>query len=259
MASSPSRREVLAALGALGCWHRAAAADEAQAPPQPPQPTPPTLQASLVKPGLYLITGGGGNSLLRFSNNGLVLVNGKSPDSYQPLMSQVHRINKLSDMPIRALILTNAEDAQAANSGRFAAAKVAIVVQANALPRLPEAAAALVPFDRDYSLQFGGIEVAVRYFGKARGDADAVVHFADKKLVALGDLYSPNELQAAAMDGGNLAGWSEALGQVLALDFEQAVPNEGPIVGRAEVIEFKRRLDARLAARDQPNQPNFMA
>ena len=231
-----SRRDVLITLGALACLD--ARADEATST------TLPQLQAQLVATGLYLITGGGGNSLLRFSANGLVLVNGKSPESYRPLMSQVRKINKLSDMPLRALILTNARDPQAANSARFAAAKVAIVVQANAAPRLTESAAALISFDRDYSLKLGGVEIQAKYFGKAATDADAIVYFADKKVVAVGDLYSPGAPQPDPANGGSLAGWSAALAQVLALDFDQAVPNEGPIIGRAELLAFKQRLDA---------------
>src|SRR5580765_776582 len=59
------------------------------------------LSSQLVKTGLYLIAGGGGNTLLRFSANGLILVDGKLPGTYRALMSQVRKINKLSDMPIR--------------------------------------------------------------------------------------------------------------------------------------------------------------
>src|SRR5436190_15673549 len=56
-----------------------------------------TLTSELVRTGLYLISGGGGNSLLRFSANGLILVDGKLPGNYRALMSQVRRISKISD------------------------------------------------------------------------------------------------------------------------------------------------------------------
>lgn len=239
--ANKERRRLLIALGSLACLGaQAQEKQEAQVAVPPPQ-----LQAQLLKTGLYLITGGGGNSLLRFSANGLVLVNGKSPDSYKILMSQVRKINKLADMPLRALILTNALDGQAANSTRFAAAKVPILLQANAVPRLKDSgAAALVPFDRSYLLKLGGIQIELKYFGKATTDADTVVYFPDKQVVAVGDLYSPQGPHLDAAAGGNLAGWSAALAQVLELDFDQAVPNEGPTVGRAELTAFKRQIDA---------------
>src|SRR5215471_20319548 len=59
------------------------------------------LNAQLVKTGLYLIEGGGANSLLRFSANGLILVDGKLPGNYRALMSQVRKISKISDLPVR--------------------------------------------------------------------------------------------------------------------------------------------------------------
>src|SRR5215207_10060467 len=60
----------------------------AQAPPDqaPPQADTATLETQLVKTGLYLIQGGGGNSLMRFSASGIILVDGKLRANYRPLM-----------------------------------------------------------------------------------------------------------------------------------------------------------------------------
>jgi hypothetical protein len=52
-----------------------------------------TLSADLVKTGLYVISGGGGNTLMRFSASGLILVDGKLPGNYRALMSQVRKLN----------------------------------------------------------------------------------------------------------------------------------------------------------------------
>src|SRR5262245_39942320 len=65
------------------------------------------VDSQLVTTGLYLISGGGGNSLLRFSPGGLILVDGKLPGFHRPLMSQVRRISKISDLPVRILIITD--------------------------------------------------------------------------------------------------------------------------------------------------------
>ena len=40
------------------------------------------LSSDLVKTGLYVLTGKGSNSVLRLSANGLILVDGKLPGSY---------------------------------------------------------------------------------------------------------------------------------------------------------------------------------
>ena len=48
----------------------------AQAPAAPPAP-PQAIKE--VKPGLYMITGGGGNAAVRVTSDGLVVVDSKSP------------------------------------------------------------------------------------------------------------------------------------------------------------------------------------
>ncbi|MBS0447512.1 MAG: hypothetical protein JSR59_16345 [Proteobacteria bacterium] len=58
------------------------------------------MSTELVTTGLYLIRGGGANSLLRFSANGLLLVDAKAPGNYKALMSQVRKTSKLLDMPV---------------------------------------------------------------------------------------------------------------------------------------------------------------
>src|SRR4051812_7364603 len=63
------------------------------------------LSTEFVKTGLYVITGEGNNSVLRLSGNGLVLVDGKLPGNYDALRK---RVRKVSDQPVRYLILTDA-------------------------------------------------------------------------------------------------------------------------------------------------------
>src|SRR5204862_1101915 len=112
---------------------QAAGSSAASAPAEQP------LSADLVKTGLYLIGGGGCNSLLRLSAAGTILVDGKRPGTYRALMSQLRRINKLSDLPLRVVIVTNHHDTHAGNHARFVDAGVVVLAQANALRRLPAA------------------------------------------------------------------------------------------------------------------------
>jgi len=197
MASSPGRRRALLAV-AFACSPARAQAD---------------MQVELLSTGLYLIRGGGGNSLLRFSGNGLVLVNGKSPESYKPLMRQIRRLNKLADMPLRALLLTDV--GQAGDSAAFAAARVATIAQAEAARQLRGGGnEAVVSFEDDYTLRMGGVEMRMLHVGPA-SSGRSLVWLADKKTVAVG--------QADA------AGWRAAL----ALEAGLFVPNDGPPLDRA--------------------------
>ncbi len=209
------------------------------------------LDAELVRTGLYLIRGGGGNSLLRLSANGMLLVDGKLPGTYRPLMSQVHKISKLSDMPVRVLVLTDHHEEHAGNSAQFAAAGVAIVAQREALASLglPESHDAagrslVVAYDDERTLSLGGVEVQLKHFGPARTSGDTVVYFPDMKIVALGDLFSTDAPVPDFAAGGSLLGWASVLARVLELDFDRVVPGRGPVVGRAALVAFQDKLDA---------------
>jgi len=221
-----------------------------------------TLDAELVKTGLYLITGGGSNSLLRLSAAGSILVDGKQAGTYRALMSVVRRINKLSDLPLRVVIFTDHHETHAGNRAQFVAAGVAVLVQANALPRLaavepmaPSATATpgsrppgpTLSFERAHEFRMGGVEVRLRHVGRACTDDSSVVLFPDLKVLALGALYTPGAPVPDFAGGGSLAGWAAALAHVLELEFDLAVPSAGPPITRADLIAYKSRLDTLVA------------
>ena len=213
------------------------------------------LDAELVRTGLYLIRGGGGNSLLRLSANGMILVDGKLPGTYRALMSQVRRIAKLSDMPVRVLVLTNHREEHAGDCAQFIAAGTAIVAQREALANLslPESQAAVgraavVAYDVERTLRMGGVEVQLKHFGPGRTSGDTVVYFPDLKIVALGDLFPAEAPEPDFAAGGSLVGWRGVLAQILELDFDRVVPGFGPVASRDELVTFAAKVDA-LASR----------
>lgn len=227
----------------------------------PAQPVAAPLGAELVKTGLYLITGGGSNTLMRLSAGGAVLVDGKLPGFYRPLMSQVRRINKLSDLPARVLILTDHHPQHSGDLAQFIAGGVSVLVQDNARQRLPlmpiatatpAASAAkrpglVVGFDDAYHLRVGGVEVQVFHYGKGHSDNDAVVYFPDLKVIAVGDLFGSDAPAPDFAAGGSLIGWRAALEQVLKLDFEIVVPGHGPLATRADLLAYKAKVDTLLS------------
>ena len=182
------------------------------------------LSADLVKTGLYLITGGGGNSLLRLSAGGLILVDGKLPGAYRPLMSQVRKISKLSDLPVRVLIVTDHHENHTGNAAQFAAAGIPLLVQENVESYLPatnpagdKAIAPTVTYDREYKLRMGGVEVQLFHFGNAHSNSDTVVYFPDLKVIAVGDLFTPDTPAPDFAEGGSLVNWGPVLAEVLKL------------------------------------------
>ena len=209
------------------------------------------MTAQYVKTGLFVISGRGSNSVLRLSANGLILVDGKLPGSYDALMAQVKRISK---QPVRALILTGCAESGTGTNAKFAENGAGIIAQENAKQN-PDSCnlagdkltPALVTYGSEYPIRMGGVEAQVLHFGNAYSNRDTVVYFPNLKVVAVGDLFAatPNPDFAA---GGSLVGW----GPVLAADFEAgfryvAVPSQGPMISRADLEAFKTKIDTMVA------------
>lgn len=204
------------------------------------------LTSQYVKTGLYVISGRGSNSVLRLSANGLILVDGKLPGTYDALLAQVKTISK---QPVRALILTNCDESRTGTNAKFLENGTAIVVQENAQQDFTSCraggdkiASPIVTYGHEYRIPMGGIEAQLMHFGNAYSSSDTVVYFPNLKVVAIGDLYSaaPNPDFAA---GGSLVGWAQTLGQILKLDFDVVVPGTGPVVSRTDLQAFKTKID----------------
>ena len=196
------------------------------------------LGTTAVRNGIFLITGGGCNSLVRLSSNGLIIVDGKLPGNYKALLAKAQRI---SEQPVRLLINTDYHDNHTGNNAQFLAAGTQILAQDNVKQQLA-AAQPTKTYDREINLTLGGIEVQVRHFGNARTGGDSVVYFPGQGVVAVGDIYAavPDPDFSA---GGSLVGWGPVLGEILKLDFDVVVPGDGPLVGRADLEAFKRKID----------------
>jgi hypothetical protein len=203
------------------------------------------LRFDMVKTGLFVIRGGGGNSLLRFSNTGLILVDGKAAGHYRPLMSQVHKLDKLADLPLRVLLLTGDNPARAGTTADFVKARVAVLAHESAFHSRAPASPDALPtstFANDYTLRLGGVEARLVHVGPAFGDADTAVLFPDLKVLAVGDLYTAGAPVPDYAAGGSLAGWAAAVDQLLKLDFDVVVPADGPPVKRADLEAFGAKL-----------------
>jgi glyoxylase-like metal-dependent hydrolase (beta-lactamase superfamily II) len=227
-----------------------AAQDNPEKEPQAKSSTDAAFAAQYVKTGLYLIPGGGGNSLVRFSANGLILVDGKLPGTYRPFMSQVRKVSRITDLPVRVLILTDHHENHSGNNAEFLAAHIPIVAQENVKHYIESGNASggkigspTFTYADDYTLRLGGVEARLLHFGRAHTDADSVVYFTNLKVVAVGDLYTPDTPQPDFASGGSLVEWGPVLARILGLDFDIAVPSTGPTITRADLEAFKTKID----------------
>jgi len=230
-----------------------------QVPPPAPAPAPTAPQA--IKPigdGLYMVTGGGGNVTVRVTSAGLIVVDSKNPGQafYDALMGQIRTV---SQAPVKVLIDTHHHADHTGNNGAFLAAGAQVIAQKNLPaqldkftpppnnPDLKAPAKPNVTYDKAYDVKLGGKTVKLLHFSPAHTGADTIVHFADLKVVAMGD-----ELNAAAPNidyagGGQLGGFVNSLDQTLKLDWDKAVPGHGAEPwSKAQVKVYRDKLQVLL-------------
>jgi cyclase len=234
----------------------AALASAVLLPGQPPPARAPQPQAiQLVKPGLYMITGAGGNSTLRITTQGLILVDGKLPSqaNYDALMALIKGV---SDQPIKYLIVTHHHADHTGNNQRFLDAGVQVVAHENLKTNLvtyasdPKPAPPSITYPgAEYTLTVGGVKVELHHFGRAHTSGDTVVYFPDLKVVSVSDVVTTGKTGPLIdyAGGGSATDWSNVLAGILALDFDAAIPGNGDVLTKADVQAYKTKFDTFVA------------
>lgn len=213
----------------------------------------PGLQIQPVKPALYMVTGAGANSLVRVTNDGVILVDGKLPgdQNYSGLMDQIKTV---TDKPVKFLIVTHHHADHTGNNAKFLAAGVQIVANENLAKNLEtyqspgfdaHAAMPTIKYDKEYVVRLGGAAVEVKHFGRSHTSGDSVVYFRDLKVVALSDSLTTGG-QGPLIDyagGGSALEWKHVFEEILKLDFDAAIPGNGPVLTKADVQAYAAKFN----------------
>jgi len=230
---------------------------------QPQQPAAPTAGGRApqpqaiqqVKPGLFLITGAGGNTTVRVTSQGLIVVDGKLPGqaNYDALMALIKGV---SDQPIKYLIVTHHHADHTGNNQRFLDAGVQVVAHENLKTNLvayavdPKPAPPSMTYSgAEYSLSLGSVKVELHHFGRAHTSGDTVVYFPDLKVVAVSDVVTTGKTGPLIdyAGGGSATDWTNVLAGILSLDFDAAIPGNGDVLTKADVQAYKTKFDTVIA------------
>ena len=209
----------------------------------------PVQPIRMLKPNLYVVPGGGANSIVRVTNEGVILVDTKLPGeaNYNGLIEQIKTV---TPQPVKVVIVTHHHADHTGNNDRFIAAGAQVIgheqlaknldtYQFNPLPAKPTKT-----YTKDYTVKLGGAQVRVLHLGNAHTGGDSVVYFPDVKIVATSDLVTVGA-GGPLIDyagGGTAAGFLTALDAMLKLDFDTAVPGAGEIQTKADVHAFRMKF-----------------
>ena len=206
-----------------------------------------------LKPGLFLITGGGANTLVRVTSEGLVVIDTKNPgdENYSRVMEEIRSV---SNLPVTYVLNTQHHPDHVGNNQKFLDAG-AQVVALEALksymgsdPRTKD-----IPgrptntFAKDYSLKVGGAEVQAHFYGRGHTGDDTMVYFPDARVVMVSDQITDGTPIVDFANGGSAVGWTGILDGVLSLDFDMAIPGRGEPKSRADVQAYRTKFAALVA------------
>ena len=238
-----------------------AQAPEAAAPAAPaaPRAPPPPMTITKVKPNLYFIVGGGGNSELLTTKSGALLVDTKNLNDkdYGDLMML---IGSVTDKKVRVVIDTHHHADHTGNNEKFLAAGAKVVGQ-ETLPKILEHyTTRLAPhtplapttlYRRRLPVRIYHSRVQLYHFGPGHTGADTLVYFPQQRAIAFGDLLVEDPTVPnydAGNGGGSLLGFQRSLGEALKLRWDVAFPGHGgkPLT-KAEVRAYKGKIDQLIA------------
>src|ERR1043166_2021839 len=211
----------------------------------------PVQPIQLVKPGLYVVAGAGANSLVRVTNDGVILVDTKLPgeQNYNGLMEQ---IKSVTDKPVRFAIVTHHHADHTGNVDRFIAAGVPVLGHENPKKNAetynnnPKPAPPSQTYTGDrYRYTLAGVAVEARHFGRSHTSGDSIVYFPDLKVVAVSDAVTTGA-QGPLIDyagGGSALEWKKVFEELLKLDFDAAIPGNGPVLTKADVQAYAAKFN----------------
>jgi cyclase len=201
-----------------------------------------------LKPDLYMITGGGANTLVRVTPEGLIVVDTKNPgdENYNRVMEE---IKSVSNLPVKYVLNTHHHPDHVGNNQKFIDAGAQVVAlealktdmandpRTKDIPGRPT-----VTFAKDYDLKFGGAEVQAHSYGRGHTGDDTMVYFPDLKIVMVSDQITDANPIVDFANGGSAVEWTQILDGVLKLDFDMAIPGRGEPKSRAEVQAFRDKF-----------------
>ena len=243
-----ARTIVLASLLAVGGLSLVAAG-------QPPASGARTvkMQSLNVADNLYVLSGGGGNSLALITDKGVVLVDTKLAGWGAPMLDAIRGV---SDAPVTTIINTHTHGDHTGGNPEFPTVVDIIAhdqTRANMtkLPAFSGAGSRFLPnktFATTFSMLDGIDRIDLHYFGAGHTDGDAVVVFPEKRVAHLGDLFPSKSAPIIdTANGGSGLAYPDTLASAVAalkgvttiVTGHTPIPSGSPVRGMTNIRDLQ--------------------
>jgi cyclase len=233
--------------------------------PSPQQTPPPPMAASAdvkietteLAPGIYLLTGRGGNIGLTVGADGAAIIDDQFDDMAPKIRAAV---SLLSASPVKFVINTHLHGDHTGGNDAFGKAGAVIIAQENVRKRLgspqvnpstnqPIAARArealpVVTFDDAATLHFNDDDLEFKHLPNAHTETDIFVRFRKANIVHMGDMFTGGFPFIDGNTGGTLDGLIKAHEAVLPTldDATKVIRGHGPLGNKAELQAYHDML-----------------
>jgi len=223
------------------------------------------IEAIPVTPGIWMLTGQGGNIGVSAGEDGVFLID----DQFAPLTERIKAaIAKISDKPVRFVINTHWHGDHTGGNENLGKEGVVIVAHDNvykrmnqenfskvfnmAIPKAPKAALPVISFNDTVTFHLNGQDIHAAHVEHAHTDGDSFLHFRQANVIHTGDLWFNGMYPFIDSEsGGSVAGAIAAVEAILAVADANTkiIPGHGPL-GDEKALEtylgFLREVSGRV-------------
>jgi glyoxylase-like metal-dependent hydrolase (beta-lactamase superfamily II) len=246
---------VLGVVAGIGVVAMAAAGVSAQGQGRGRGPQgPPVAEIQQVADGLYMVTGGGGNTAAYVAAGGVVLVDTKLANWGSAIMDKVRTV---TDKPVTHIINTHTHGDHTGSNQDFPAS-VEIVTHENTKANMErmevfqQAANRHGLPDRTFTDRMtvlgGNDAIDLYYFGASHTNGDALVVFRNLRVMHAGDMFLGKQQPFIDVNnGGSGLAYGETIGKAAAgiRNVDRVIPGHSTVMTWQDFVnfgEFNRRM-----------------
>jgi cyclase len=184
---------------------------------QQPADAPKVIEVEKVKDNLYVLRGGGGNTAVFLTANGVTVVDAKNPGWGKPILD---KIKELTPKPVTMLINTHTHGDHVSGNVEFPAT-VDIIVQDNTKANMEKMdifkqhdgrGLPKRTFKDKMTVGSGADRIDLYYFGPGHTNGDAWVVFPALRAMHAGDMFASKGIPTVDGDnGGSMLHYAETL------------------------------------------------